>query len=151
MFIGSLLLKRWILYQIFCIPVFPALGQYAEVYEDHLFLARFFTEPEDEWLKRHFSQLALHSARKFKMDCGKREAEANLHLGQVYLEKGNTSIYGSQVTFIYIALFTVQIVSKQLYSNNRKRMQQSLFWLYSRSRSSVVIHFLKNHVKIITC
>ncbi|XP_056114771.1 tetratricopeptide repeat protein 29 [Rhinichthys klamathensis goyatoka] len=63
-------------------------GQYAEAYEDHLFLAMFFTEPEDEWLKHHFFQLALHSARKFKMDSGKREAEANLHLGQVYLEKG---------------------------------------------------------------
>ncbi|XDV29344.1 hypothetical protein PO909_032481, partial [Leuciscus waleckii] len=32
-----------------------------------------------------------------------------------------------QVTFIYIALFTIQIVSKQLYRDNRKIMQQSLF------------------------
>ncbi|XP_077060951.1 tetratricopeptide repeat protein 29 isoform X1 [Siphateles boraxobius] len=63
-------------------------GQYAEAYEDHLFLARFFTEPEDAWLKHHFFELALHSARKFKMDSGKREAEANLHMGQMYLEKG---------------------------------------------------------------
>uniref|UniRef100_A0A672QQT5 Tetratricopeptide repeat protein 29 n=1 Tax=Sinocyclocheilus grahami TaxID=75366 RepID=A0A672QQT5_SINGR len=57
-------------------------------YDNHMFLARFFTEPEDKWLKHHFIQLALHSARKFKMDSGKREAEANLHMGQVYLEKG---------------------------------------------------------------
>ncbi|XP_058601863.1 tetratricopeptide repeat protein 29 isoform X2 [Onychostoma macrolepis] len=63
-------------------------GQYGEAYDSHMFLARFFTEPEDKWLKHHFIQLALQSARKFKMDSGKREAEANLHMGQVYLEKG---------------------------------------------------------------
>ncbi|XP_051722441.1 tetratricopeptide repeat protein 29 isoform X2 [Ctenopharyngodon idella] len=67
-------------------------GQYGEAYENHLFLARFFAEPEDRWLKHHFFQLALHSARKFKMDSGKREAEANLHLGQVYLEKGQLEL-----------------------------------------------------------
>lgn len=71
------------------IPVFPAVGQYGEAYDSHMLLARFFTEPEDEWLKHHFLQLALDSARKFKMDSGKREAEANLHMGQVYLQKGN--------------------------------------------------------------
>jgi len=32
----------------------------------------------------------------------------------------------SQVTFIYIVLFTIQIVSKQLYRDKRE-MQQSLF------------------------
>uniref|UniRef100_A0A8C2I1J6 Tetratricopeptide repeat protein 29 n=1 Tax=Cyprinus carpio TaxID=7962 RepID=A0A8C2I1J6_CYPCA len=63
-------------------------GQYGEAYDNHMLLARFFTEPEDKWLKHHFIELALHSARKFKMDSGKREAEANLHMGQVYLEKG---------------------------------------------------------------
>jgi len=31
----------------------------------------------------------------------------------------------SHLTFIYMALFTVQIVSKQLYSDNRKIMQQT--------------------------
>jgi len=31
-----------------------------------------------------------------------------------------------QVTFIYIAIFIIQIISKQLYSDNRKIMQQSL-------------------------
>jgi len=32
-----------------------------------------------------------------------------------------------QVTFIYIALYTIQFVSKQLYSNNMKIIQHSLF------------------------
>ncbi|XP_043116346.1 tetratricopeptide repeat protein 29 [Puntigrus tetrazona] len=63
-------------------------GRYGEAYDSHMFLAGFFTEPEDKWLKHHFVELALHSARKFKMDSGKREAEANLHMGQVYLEQG---------------------------------------------------------------
>jgi len=35
-----------------------------------------------------------------------------------------TMTYSTQVTFIYIALFMIQIVSKQLYSDNRKIMQQ---------------------------
>jgi len=33
----------------------------------------------------------------------------------------------SQVTFIYISTFIMQIVLKQLYSNNRKIMQQVCF------------------------
>jgi len=41
--------------------------------------------------------------------------------------------------FLYklLLLFTTQIVSKQLYSDNRKIMQQSLFLLYSRSQGAV--------------
>jgi len=49
----------------------------------------------------------------------------------------------SQVIFIYIELFTIQIVSKQLYRDNWKIMQQSLFWLYSRSRGKSIIVQLK--------
>jgi len=32
-----------------------------------------------------------------------------------------------QITFIYIVLFTIQIVSKQLHSDNIKKLQQRLF------------------------
>lgn len=64
------------------------VGKYGEMYDNHLCLARFFTEPEDEWLKHNFFQLALQSARKLKIDSGKREAEALLHIGQIYLVKG---------------------------------------------------------------
>jgi len=38
----------------------------------------------------------------------------------------------SQFIFIYIALFTIQIVYS-CYSDNRKIIQQRLFWLYSSS------------------
>lgn len=90
------------------LSLFPAVGQYGEAYDNHMFLARFFTEPEDKWLKHHFIELALHSARKFKMDSGKREAEANLHMGQVYLEKGNllTQSFSTVYNSHSICLFT---------------------------------------------
>jgi len=37
------------------------------------------------------------------------------------------NVYSSQITFIYIAFFTIQIVTKQLYRNNRKLLQKCLF------------------------
>ncbi|XP_026854447.2 tetratricopeptide repeat protein 29 isoform X3 [Electrophorus electricus] len=64
-------------------------GQYVEVYENYLALARFFSEPEDRWIRYHFYELSLLSAGKIKMDSGKREAEANGHMGEVYLEQGD--------------------------------------------------------------
>uniref|UniRef100_A0A4W4E2E1 Tetratricopeptide repeat domain 29 n=1 Tax=Electrophorus electricus TaxID=8005 RepID=A0A4W4E2E1_ELEEL len=63
-------------------------GSYVEVYENYLALARFFSEPEDRWIRYHFYELSLLSAGKIKMDSGKREAEANGHMGEVYLEQG---------------------------------------------------------------
>jgi len=36
----------------------------------------------------------------------------------VYHDRGIKYVKSSQVTFIYIALFTIQIVSKQLHSDN---------------------------------
>ncbi|XP_076840017.1 tetratricopeptide repeat protein 29 isoform X2 [Brachyhypopomus gauderio] len=64
-------------------------GQHVEVYENYLALARFFSEPEGRWLRCRFYELSLLSARKVKMDCGRREAEANGHVGQTYLEQGD--------------------------------------------------------------
>lgn len=59
-----------------------------EVYESYSALARFFSEPEDMWLRHHFYELSLEAARKVKMDSGRREAEASEHLGHLYLERG---------------------------------------------------------------
>ncbi|TRY93659.1 hypothetical protein DNTS_001114 [Danionella cerebrum] len=64
-------------------------GQDAEAYEHHMTLARYFSEPQERWLQHRFFELALLSARRFKMDSGKREAEANLHMGQACLERGD--------------------------------------------------------------
>ncbi|XP_017566941.1 tetratricopeptide repeat protein 29 isoform X2 [Pygocentrus nattereri] len=67
-------------------------NQYVEVYENYLALAKFFSEPDDRWLQHHFYKLSLLSARKVKMDSGKREAEANAHIGQLYLEQGDLEL-----------------------------------------------------------
>lgn len=64
-----------------------------EVYESHLALAKFFSEPEDMWLRHHFYELSLKAAHKVKMDSRRREAEASEHLAQLYLEQGNTNLH----------------------------------------------------------
>ncbi|XP_072553173.1 tetratricopeptide repeat protein 29 isoform X2 [Salminus brasiliensis] len=66
--------------------------QYEEVYDNYLALAKFFSEPDDRWLQRHFYELSLLSARKVKMDFGKRKAEARAHIGQLYLEQGDLEL-----------------------------------------------------------
>lgn len=70
-----------------------SLDQYAEVYESHLALATFFSEPDDTWLRHHFYQLSLEAARKVKTDSCRREAEADAHLAQLYSEQGNTDTH----------------------------------------------------------
>jgi len=45
----------------------------------------------------------------------------------IIMEKQLLDSKSSQIMFIYIALFTIKIVSQQLYRDNRKMMQQSLF------------------------
>ncbi|XP_030630787.1 tetratricopeptide repeat protein 29 [Chanos chanos] len=67
-------------------------GDHGSVYESQLALARFFSHPEDKWLSHHFYQMSLVSARKIKIDGGKKEAEANAHIGQVYLEQGQVEL-----------------------------------------------------------
>lgn len=69
------------------------LGQHAEVYESHLALAKFFSEPDDMWLRHHFYELSLKAANKVEMDSGRREADANAHLAHMYLEQGNTYLH----------------------------------------------------------
>ncbi|KAI4886193.1 hypothetical protein NFI96_024032, partial [Prochilodus magdalenae] len=69
-----------------------ATDQYVEVYENYLALAKFFSEPDDRWLQHRFFKLSLLSARKVKMDSGRKEAEANAHIGQLYLEQGDLEL-----------------------------------------------------------
>ncbi|MCI4387736.1 hypothetical protein PGIGA_G00077700 [Pangasianodon gigas] len=66
--------------------------QYVEVYESHLALAKFFSEPEDMWLRHHFYKLSLKAAREVKTDSSRREAEANAHLAHLYLERGDLEL-----------------------------------------------------------
>ncbi|XP_053542276.1 tetratricopeptide repeat protein 29 isoform X1 [Ictalurus punctatus] len=66
--------------------------QFVEVYESHLALAKFFSEPEDMWLRHHFYKLGLKAARKVKTDSSRREAEASEHLAHLYLERGDLEL-----------------------------------------------------------
>jgi len=54
---------------------------------------------------------------------------AAYHLAFRYKENSSSvcSTFKSSQSPLFIALFTIQIVSKQLYKDNRKIMQQSLF------------------------
>ncbi|XP_056331906.1 tetratricopeptide repeat protein 29 [Danio aesculapii] len=92
-------------------------GQYGEAYENHLFLARFFTE--DKWMKHHFFQLALRSAREVIMDSGKREAEASSLVGQVYLEKGDLELAHEHLEVFY------QLTTGRSWQDSSGRMQHS--------------------------
>ena len=60
------------------------------MYDQQVFLAQYFREPEDRWLSCHFYQTSLNSARRVKIDGGRKEAEALANMGQVYMEQGNT-------------------------------------------------------------
>ncbi|KAI1883654.1 hypothetical protein AGOR_G00233790 [Albula goreensis] len=63
-------------------------GQYDEMYDNRVALARYFVEPEDKWLSHHFYETSLLSARMVKTDGGRREAEANANIGHVLTEQG---------------------------------------------------------------
>ncbi|XP_067117440.1 tetratricopeptide repeat protein 29 [Osmerus mordax] len=63
-------------------------GAWAEVYDSQLFLARFFSSPEDSWLSRHFQQAGLASSRRVSLDSGRREAQACANMGRLCLEQG---------------------------------------------------------------
>ncbi|XP_046725757.1 tetratricopeptide repeat protein 29 [Silurus meridionalis] len=64
--------------------------QNVEVYENYLALAKFFSEPEDVWLRHHFYELSLKVASK--MDSSRREAEASEHLAHLHLEQGHLEL-----------------------------------------------------------
>jgi len=53
-------------------------------------------------------------------------------------------LYSSQVTFIYIALYKIQIISQQLYSDNRKMIQLSKQFI------STVLQLIV-HLKSVQC
>jgi len=68
---------------------------------------------------------ALVSKRLISKTLKKKLFEENLLTGRTISEQMGKVVKSSQVTltFIYIALFTIQIVSKQLHSDNMKIMQ----------------------------
>lgn len=67
-------------------------GAWAEVYDSQVTLARFFGAPEDVWLSRHFYQASLRSSQRLRVDGGRKLAEANGHMGRVYMEQGQLDL-----------------------------------------------------------
>ncbi|XP_041926891.1 tetratricopeptide repeat protein 29 [Alosa sapidissima] len=67
-------------------------GNFVEVYEEQLTLARYFTGPGEDWLSLHFHQQALRSAQRVKLDGGRKEAEANANMARVFLEQGQLDL-----------------------------------------------------------
>ncbi|XP_010609218.1 tetratricopeptide repeat protein 29 isoform X2 [Fukomys damarensis] len=63
-------------------------GSLEGVYNNLYILACYFDNPEDKWVRNHFYERCFHVARLIKFDGGKREAEAQAHLGLLYEEAG---------------------------------------------------------------
>ncbi|KAM9330456.1 tetratricopeptide repeat protein 29 [Gastrophryne carolinensis] len=62
-------------------------GYYEEVYKNQFALAQYFKN-EDQWLSNHFFVCCFQTAKKIKIDGGKKEAEAHANLGMVDEEHG---------------------------------------------------------------
>ncbi|XP_056418818.1 tetratricopeptide repeat protein 29 isoform X2 [Hyla sarda] len=63
-------------------------GYYEEVYKNQLALAQCFKKLDDQWLSDHFYECCFQTAKKIKIDGGRKEAEAHANLAVVAEEHG---------------------------------------------------------------
>ncbi|KAM8939467.1 tetratricopeptide repeat protein 29 [Pelodytes ibericus] len=63
-------------------------GYHEEVYKNQFALAQYFKELGDRWLSNHFFDCCFQTAKKVKIDGGRKEAEAHANLGLVTEEHG---------------------------------------------------------------
>ncbi|XP_040590771.1 tetratricopeptide repeat protein 29 isoform X2 [Mesocricetus auratus] len=61
---------------------------YEEVYNNLYALACYFDNPEDKWVRNHFYERCFKIAQRIKFDGGKKEAEAQAHMGLLFEEEG---------------------------------------------------------------
>ncbi|CAO2611299.1 Tetratricopeptide repeat protein 29 [Lemmus lemmus] len=61
---------------------------YEEVYNNLYALACFFNNSEDKWVRNHFYERCFNVAQLIKVDGGKKEAEAQAHMGLLFEEEG---------------------------------------------------------------
>ncbi|CAH7297923.1 Ttc29 [Phodopus roborovskii] len=61
---------------------------YEEVYNNLYALACYFDNSEDKWVRNHFYERCFNIARLIKADGGKKEAEAQAHMGLLFEEEG---------------------------------------------------------------
>ncbi|KAM5255828.1 tetratricopeptide repeat protein 29 [Ctenodactylus gundi] len=63
-------------------------GYLEDVYNNFLSLACYFNNPEDKWVRNHFYERCFDIAQTIKIDGGRKEAEAQAHMGLLYEEDG---------------------------------------------------------------
>ncbi|XP_075705806.1 tetratricopeptide repeat protein 29 isoform X1 [Rhinoderma darwinii] len=63
-------------------------GYYEEVYKNQFALAQYFKKLDDHWLSNHFYECCFQTAKKIKIDGGRKEAEAHANLAMVTEEHG---------------------------------------------------------------
>ncbi|XP_032743761.1 tetratricopeptide repeat protein 29 [Rattus rattus] len=63
-------------------------GYYEEVYNNLYALACYFDNSEDKWVRNHFYERCFKIAQLIKVDGGRKEAEAEAHMGLLYEEEG---------------------------------------------------------------
>ncbi|OBS57288.1 hypothetical protein A6R68_11587, partial [Neotoma lepida] len=61
---------------------------YEEVYNNLYALACYFDNPEDKWVRNHFYERCYNIAQLIKADGGRKEAEAQAHMGLLFEEEG---------------------------------------------------------------
>ncbi|XP_054342363.1 tetratricopeptide repeat protein 29 isoform X1 [Pongo pygmaeus] len=61
---------------------------FEDVYNNLYALACYFNNSEDKWVRNHFYERCFKIAQLIKIDCGKKEAEAHMHMGLLYEEDG---------------------------------------------------------------
>uniref|UniRef100_A0A8C6W3V5 Tetratricopeptide repeat protein 29 n=1 Tax=Nannospalax galili TaxID=1026970 RepID=A0A8C6W3V5_NANGA len=63
-------------------------GYFEDVYNNLYALACYFNNSEDKWVRNHFYERCFKIAQLIKTDGGKKEAEAQAHMGLLYEEDG---------------------------------------------------------------
>lgn len=61
---------------------------YDDVYDNLYALACYFDNAEDKWVRNHFYERCFNIAQLIKFDGGKKEAEAQAHMGLLFEEEG---------------------------------------------------------------
>ncbi|KAI5151958.1 tetratricopeptide repeat protein 29 [Manis pentadactyla] len=61
---------------------------FEDVYNNLYALASCFNNSEDKWVRNHFYERCFKIAQLIKIDGGKKEAEAHLHMGLLFEEEG---------------------------------------------------------------
>lgn len=60
-------------------------------------LACYFDNPEDKWVRNHFYERCFNVAQLIKIDGGRKEAEAQAHMGLLFEEEGEWALSGEDV------------------------------------------------------